>query len=129
MAETTLRQFRGDRLPWEFTLKRGGVVIDLTGATVTFTVRKGDHTGDKAYDYTKTQGGTGSAAIDFPSPGFTLGRVNVTPVLAESQALLTAQLYVWDLQVVLTSGLVLTYPRDAAGNPVLGELKVVPDAS
>lgn len=129
MADTILRQFRGDRLTWEFTLKRAGAVLDLTGATVTFTARKGDATGVKGYDYTKTQGGAGSAAITFPNPGYAVGRVDVTPVLGDSQALIPGQYYVWDLQVTLVSGLVLTYPRDAAGNPAIGELQVVADAS
>jgi len=123
---TTIYWFRGDEDVIQFTLQRGGSAVDLTGATAKFTVRLTDADGAQQFQYSATQGGAPGNPT-FPTPAS--GRVDVTLLDGDTDGLDPDLTYVWDLEITLTSGKVLTYPRDALGRPDTGILSIAADVT
>lgn len=124
-SNTQIELWRGDEPEWQFVLSKGGAAVDLTGATVEFTCRVGSESGALALNYSKTEGGAGDAEVTFPDASN--GKVTVQPDAADTDDLDSDNSYVWDLEVTTAGGEVITYPRDSAGDPVVGTLVVTED--
>lgn len=101
---TRLNILRGDTASWEFRIaeQNGGAALDLTGASLRFTVKTSRREPDSAALIQK-QIATGIEVVDALG-----GVLRVTLSAADTAALDPQTLYVWDLQVRTALGIVIT---------------------
>jgi hypothetical protein len=94
-----LRLIRGDTPTYEFTITRDGIAVDLTGATVTFTVRE-TYDGELVFERTVGDGIT----VTTPSSGV----FQVQPSAANTSARTSAGRFVADAEIVESDGTITT---------------------
>jgi hypothetical protein len=110
----TLKLIRGDDATFQITFKdQDKVVIDLTGYTIFFTVKKESDL--NVVDDTKAL--IAKTITVIPSP--TLGKVAV--VISHEETNLPIGVYTWDLQLKSASNIITSTQR--------GQLEVVQDVS
>jgi hypothetical protein len=91
-----LEMYRGDDASFNIAVQKDGAPVDLSGATLRFTAKRGRLEPDADAVLSKsTAGGGGITITDAPGG---IARVDVLP--ADTDALARAVRLVWDLQAV-----------------------------
>lgn len=118
----TIKVYRGDNYSLQVTvLDEGGSPIDLTGASITFSVKTDVDAGSYSFQCT-TAGGD----VVPVTPASGIFRVDVAP--ADTQSLDPGD-YVWDAQITLSGGEVYTVPRKDNGDPEVGVFTIVAEVT
>lgn len=117
---TQIAMYRGDDAVFPFTLTQGGVAVDLTGYTVTFSARLA---ADFAVDEVAPVIVTAAQAAD--QPGVGKGKVTVT-IPDTVSVLLAPGLYLCDLSAD-KAGLIWTWPEPIYGQSTLIRLRIKAD--
>lgn len=100
ITTTLLDVVRGDTAQWDVVVvDNAGAVVDLTGATSHFTIRKSEAKAQTT-DADAVVQVTNSAGITYTSP--TTGAMRVSLTAAQTR-LLSVRVYYWDLQIKSTN--------------------------
>lgn len=119
---STIKLYRGDNYSYQITaLDEDSAAINLTGASITFSVKT--DVGAGSYSFQCTTAG-GDVVLVTPASG--IFRVDIAP--ADTQSLAPGD-YVWDAQITLSGGEVYTVPRTATGDPEVGVLTIVAEVT
>ena len=120
MSALQIAMYRGDDATFPFTLTQGGVAVDLTGYTVTFSGRVA---ADFAVDEVAPIIVVASLAADQPG----VGKGKVTVAIPDTVSVLLAPgLYLCDLSAV-SGSTVWTWPEPVYGQSTLIRLRIKAD--
>jgi len=115
MTTTRLSLVRGDTAVYDFTVLIDGVAADLTGASIFFTVKAKITDPDASKKFQKTLG----SGITCASPATGVFRLTISP--SDTSGLNPNIIYVWDVQIKLSSGSIVT------PDGLMGDLALVAD--
>lgn len=122
MTAQQIAMYRGDDATFPFTLTQGGVTVDLTGYTVTFSARV-------AADFAVDEAAPVIVTAALAAAQDTTGKGKVTVTIPDTVSVdLAPGLYLCDLEANLGS-LTWTWPEPVYGQSTLIRLRVKADVT
>jgi len=105
-----IKMYKGDNEDIEITLvDENGDPIDLTGSSITFTVKENVADEEPVIQRKNEAAGGDDSQIEMTDPANGIFEIHIIP---ENTSSLTAKGYAYDIQVILSSGKVKTVIKD-----------------